>query len=333
MTGPEVSNFVGAPTEDRRPPFPPGWFMVAGADDISPGEVIGRTRLGEEVAAFREADGRVAVPSAFCPHLGADMGFGGKVVDGALRCPFHSLRWNGTGRCVGSEYPNDPPYPETLAKYPTFDRFGYNFGWSDPHRRPPHFDIPDLDLDGWTEPLETTIEIAVPPETVRENGVDGAHFGVMRGFWLSDTRYEDRGTSFHSESNVTTPNFLRTGAAEFATFFDTDTCGLGYARSLNTAEAVGLRYRVLLLTVPGRLDFTAVTMDARPADGLVGGLPVEEVGDFVHRGAVGGVRQDVWIWEHVRFLDNPRLVRGDGPFPRFRRWAQQFRPDGQASSL
>ncbi|HRA35984.1 MAG TPA: hypothetical protein PK748_13685, partial [Acidimicrobiales bacterium] len=71
--------------------------------------------------------------------------------------------------------------------------------------------------------------------------------------------------------------------------------------------------------------FTVATTVRRPAEGdRVAGVPVEEVADFMHRGAVGGVRQDVPIWEGLRYVDQPRLVKGDGPIPRFRHWARQF---------
>jgi hypothetical protein len=70
-----------------------------------------------------------------------------------------------------------------------------------------------------------------------------------------------------------------------------------------------------------------VTTVERPAVGdAIAGVPVAEVADFMHRGAVGGVRQDIPIWEGLRPVAEPRLVKGDGPIPRFRRWARQFDP-------
>ena len=313
---------------DPRPPFRVGWFMVARSADLAPGSLLERTFVGEQVVAFRTESGRAAVVAAHCPHLGANLARGGAVVGEALRCPFHSLRWGPDGTCVGSEYPGDPDYAVRLPAYPTIERFGFLFAWHHPAGGEPTFDIPDLDLAGWTAITVTTIPIAAHVETVHENGVDAVHFGVVHGFPLSGTRYEERGPSFHSEFHFATPNFLREGPPEITTFFDTDAHGPGYAHSLNTAEAVGLRYRVLLLTTPttaGSLDFTVATTVQRPAEGdRVAGVPVDEVADFMHRGAVGGVRQDVPIWEGLRYVDQPRLVKGDGPIPRFRHWARQF---------
>jgi phenylpropionate dioxygenase-like ring-hydroxylating dioxygenase large terminal subunit len=317
---------------DPRPPFPIGWFMVASSADVPAGGLLERTWMGEQIVAFRDSTGAPAVLDAHCAHLGANLARGGTVVDGAVRCPFHSLRWDGAGACVGSEYPGDPAYPVRARAYPAIERFGFVFAWHHPAAEPPTFDVPDLDFDGWTEPMVTTIPIATHVETVHENGVDAVHFGVVHGFPLSDPRYADNGTSFHSEFHFATPNFLREGPPEITTFFDTDTHGLGYAHSLNTAEVVGLRYRVLLLTTPttaGHLDFTVVTSVERPKSGdLVSGSRVDDIADLMHRGAVGGVQQDVPIWEGIRYVPEPRLVKGDGPIPRFRHWARQFHPVG-----
>jgi phenylpropionate dioxygenase-like ring-hydroxylating dioxygenase large terminal subunit len=315
---------------DPRPTFPIGWFAVTASADVDPGALVERTFCGDQVVAFRTASGQAAVVSAYCPHLGANLARGGTVVDEALRCPFHSLRWDAEGRCVGSEYPNDPDYAGRLPAYPTIERFGFVFAFHDPTGGAPTYDIPDLDFTGWTEPLVTTLPIATHVETVHENGADAVHFGIVHGFPLSGTTYDARGASFHSEFHFATPNFLREGPPEITTFFDTDTYGLGYAHSLNTAEAVGLRYRVLLVTTPraaGTLDFTVVTSVERPPTGdTIAGVPVDDVADFMHRGAVGGVEQDIPIWEGLRHVPNPRLVKGDGPIGRFRTWAAQFHP-------
>jgi len=303
--------------------------MVCGAE-LEAGSLLERTWMGQQVVAFRTWSGSVAVVSAYCPHLGANLARGGTVVEESLRCPFHSLRWGVDGRCIGSEYPGNPPYAETLPTFPTIERFGFVFAWHHPDGGEPSFDVPDLDLDGWTDLIVTTIPIDTHVETVHENGADAVHFGIVHGFPLSGTAYESRGSSFHSEFHFATPNFLREGPAEMITFFDTDTHGLGYAHSLNTADSVGLQYRVLLLTTPtrsGSLDFTLASTVRRPPSGdRIAGVPVAEVAEFMHRGALGGVHQDVPIWEGMLHVDHPRLVKGDGPIPRFRHWAQQFRP-------
>jgi 3-ketosteroid 9alpha-monooxygenase subunit A len=199
---------------DPRPRFPIGWFEVCRSADLAGERIAERTWMGDQVVAFRTSSGQAAVLSAYCPHLGANLARGGRVVDDAIRCPFHSLRWAADGRCVGSEYPGDPDYPVTIRSFPTIERFGFVFAWHDPTGGEPTFEVPDLELEGWTELEITTIPIAAHVETIHENGVDAVHFGVVHGFPLSEQRYAESGTSFHSEFHFSTPNFLRAGPPE-----------------------------------------------------------------------------------------------------------------------
>lgn len=56
---------------------------------------------GLELAVFRAVNGEVYALDAFCPHLGANLGVGGKVRGTCLECPFHSWRFNGAdGKCT-----------------------------------------------------------------------------------------------------------------------------------------------------------------------------------------------------------------------------------------
>jgi hypothetical protein len=45
--------------------------------------------FSRELVLFRTQGGQPALLDAFCPHLGANLSVGGRVVDGNIRCPFH----------------------------------------------------------------------------------------------------------------------------------------------------------------------------------------------------------------------------------------------------
>ena len=79
------------------PPFPNGWFQVAFSDELSTGDVLPLQYFGRHLVLFRGEDGGARALDAFCPHLGAHLGYGGKVEDNCIRCPFHAWRWNGSG--------------------------------------------------------------------------------------------------------------------------------------------------------------------------------------------------------------------------------------------
>ena len=81
-------------------PMPFGWFKVALADDVPAGAVITRHYFGTELVVWRDDEGRVACQEAYCPHLGAHLGWGGKVEGQRIRCPFHGWVFDCDGNNV-----------------------------------------------------------------------------------------------------------------------------------------------------------------------------------------------------------------------------------------
>jgi cholesterol 7-dehydrogenase len=47
------------------------------------------TCLGQHLVLFRTEKDEAKVLDAYCPHMGADLGVGGKVVGDCIECPFH----------------------------------------------------------------------------------------------------------------------------------------------------------------------------------------------------------------------------------------------------
>lgn len=83
---------------------PSGNWYVLGASDAIKNRPYGTSVAGQELVAWRGADGALKVGPGACPHLGADLATG--TVDcGALICPWHGLRLEG-GREFGWR-----PYP------------------------------------------------------------------------------------------------------------------------------------------------------------------------------------------------------------------------------
>lgn len=60
---------------------------------------------GEQVAVFRGTEGKAYVVDAYCPHLGANLAVGGRVVGQSIECPFHGWQFRGEdGKCVRIPY-------------------------------------------------------------------------------------------------------------------------------------------------------------------------------------------------------------------------------------
>ena len=79
-------SFVGGELCDGVPAFPESWYHLAMSSELPPGGVLTRRVCGREVVAFRTVTGSLGVLDAHCPHLGAHLGHGGRVVGEALRC-------------------------------------------------------------------------------------------------------------------------------------------------------------------------------------------------------------------------------------------------------
>lgn len=60
---------------------------------------------GEQVAVFRSQEGKAYVVDGYCPHLGANLAVGGRVVGNCIECPFHGWQFQGSdGKCVKIPY-------------------------------------------------------------------------------------------------------------------------------------------------------------------------------------------------------------------------------------
>jgi 3-ketosteroid 9alpha-monooxygenase subunit A len=71
---------------------PSGWFQVAWSAEIGVGDVRPLRYFDTDLVAFRGTSGRLTVLDAHCPHMGADLGYGGRVEGDDIVCPFHAWR-------------------------------------------------------------------------------------------------------------------------------------------------------------------------------------------------------------------------------------------------
>ncbi|MCB1615493.1 MAG: Rieske 2Fe-2S domain-containing protein [Pseudomonadales bacterium] len=114
------------------------WYVVAFADELKAGEVIGKDFLNTRVAVYRKACGEVVVTTARCPHMGADLSLG-DVVNDQLRCAYHHFSFDCHGVCQ-SVPSNDPVPPGAkIFSYPCVERFGliWAFNGEKPRFPPP----------------------------------------------------------------------------------------------------------------------------------------------------------------------------------------------------
>ncbi|WAS96056.1 Rieske 2Fe-2S domain-containing protein [Nannocystis punicea] len=107
------------------------WYAIARARAVPRRRPLALRRFGRALALFRGADGKIAAVDATCPHRGADL-TAGRVVDGALQCPYHGFRFAPDGRClaVPCEGPRFRIADELAARtYPVREAHGLVWLW------------------------------------------------------------------------------------------------------------------------------------------------------------------------------------------------------------
>jgi nitrite reductase/ring-hydroxylating ferredoxin subunit len=128
------------PTEGENGVYTQSWFPICLSDELETGRVISREFLGGRVLVYRDSDGKAHVMSAYCPHLGADIGVGAVIGDN-VQCPFHHWQFASAGHCVKTAIGDHPPRTARLFKFPTIERLGLVMAFNGVK---PLFDFPDL---------------------------------------------------------------------------------------------------------------------------------------------------------------------------------------------
>ena len=96
-------------------PIPSGWFQVLYSNELEVGQAKPLEYFDQELVAFRTESGQAKVVDAYCPHMGAHLGYGirdqaghgSAVVGESIVCPFHGWAYDGEGKCkiCGEHHP------------------------------------------------------------------------------------------------------------------------------------------------------------------------------------------------------------------------------------
>jgi vanillate O-demethylase monooxygenase subunit len=105
------------------------WYVAAWSAEVSAHRPFARTLLDEPVVLFRDPHGRAQALADRCPHRFAPL-HKGDVRDGTLGCPYHGLRFDGTGRCTLNPH-GDGRIPEAarVRSFPLLERHGAIWIW------------------------------------------------------------------------------------------------------------------------------------------------------------------------------------------------------------
>ncbi|HYM14710.1 MAG TPA: Rieske 2Fe-2S domain-containing protein [Dehalococcoidia bacterium] len=319
---PGTSRFPDAPPDYRFPipPFPNGWFQVAYSDELPVNGVMPLEYFGTHLVLWRDAAGAAHVLDAFCPHLGAHLGYGGRVEDGCIRCPFHAWRFNGEGACVEVPYANKIPPLAKLDPWHVCEANGLVMVWHHLGGKAPQWDVPrlaEVGSPGWTDYTRRRWKIRSHNQEMGENAVDSAHFKYVHGTPEQPmTRAEIDGHIFRAKSpvNYTTPQGTVEGGIESTNY------GFGFG----VVRFTGIVETMLVSSVTPidgeymdvRFSFSVKKLGSADATAGVGRAFIAEI--------ERQLGQDIPIWEHKVMKSRPVLCDGDGPIGVYRRWCKQF---------
>jgi vanillate O-demethylase monooxygenase subunit len=120
------------------------WYVAAWSEELESGALLARRLLDEPVVLYRDADGRVHALADRCAHRFAPLSMG-RIVEGVVQCPYHGLRFDGSGACVHN--PHGPvPKAARVRSYPVLERYSAVWIWmGDPSQADPAT-LPEFDF-------------------------------------------------------------------------------------------------------------------------------------------------------------------------------------------
>ncbi len=311
-------------------PMPNGWFAVAFSRDLRVGDVRPIEYFGEEMVLFRTRDARARVLDAFCPHLGAHFGYGGRVMGETLRCPFHGWQFDGeSGACSRIPYCERIPKRARVKSWTTQEKNGFIWVWHHAEDKPPEWDFPSLpefENPDWSEPRSFEKVLDAPVQDTHENNNDPVHFQFVHGqpdtppgeihYDEDSTHYQIRNTS---EQEMPNGSFVMTLVR--------DSWGLG----LTAVRSEGIPGAGLLM-----YSSTTPINDRQVHSRWLltcSNNMVDVAGEEFMNRLTTGVQQDLAIWRNKVHRAKPVLCEADTYLAGFRKWARQFysRPVGSVS--
>ncbi len=307
--------------EDHTLPIPNGWFAVEWSHALREGDVRPIHYFGEDMVLFRTRSGHARVLDAFCPHLGAHLGHGGRVMGETVRCPFHGWQYDGTnGSCVHIPYCERIPQQARVRAWEVQEKNGMIFAWRHDEDKAPEWDFPQLPEIGhpeWSEPRFFELEIPAHVQDTHENNNDPVHFHFVHGMTAtppSEIRFSEDGRHYQivSHSEQQTP------FGTFQTSLVRDSWGLGLTavRSAGIEDAGLLMYSSTTPIDAHRVHSRWLLTATRNW--------VDLAGEEFMKGLTSGVQQDFPIWSNKVHRARPVLCEADVYLADFRKWARQF---------
>jgi phenylpropionate dioxygenase-like ring-hydroxylating dioxygenase large terminal subunit len=323
----DVPNRPSAEERNLTEGYPFGWYAVCYSDELEVGQVKPVRYFGREFVVWRGEDGTARVLDAYCRHLGAHMGYGGRVNGNDLECPFHAWQYDGTGAVTNIPYSRTVPpqakRADCVRSWQVVERNGFVSVWYHPEGLPPKWEIenyPEVGSADWTPYTKSEWRVFTSMRNMHDNGVDGAHFlYIHRTAHYPDSEVTFAGNEWNAvaRAKLGTPRGLVDGAI----VSHNRGPGLGNVRFQGISET--LLVSAITPVAPDELHVRfAFTQPKAEAEGPTGGLARALIRDIGKQ-----LDQDKIVWDRMRYEDHPLMCEGDGPVPAARERFDRFMSD------
>lgn len=316
---------VGTLLERSPMPIPFGWFFVDYSENLQAGELRMVKIFDQEWVLFRGENGKVGMTDPYCPHLGAHIGQGGKVVGDCVQCPFHHWEFNPEGFCTTIPYAKVmPPVVKkkaVLRTLPIQERYGLILAWYHPEDAEPTWELPHIPCmedEGWVGDKRGQWTAYTCVQEIAENGVDTAHLKFLHGAPIVppiEVEYDGIVQHFNigqgyivgttwGASGLGTVTFTQEGVS--ATLFS-------YSQPIGREETrMNMSFR--------HQAYPKGSREEAIAHKLIEHMVHEAEGET----SAGFESVDMIVWNNKKYRHKPLLCDGDGPILQFRKWFRQY---------
>ncbi len=298
------------------PEFPMGWFSVSRGHELQVGEVKPVQAFDRELVLYRTRSGVAVVQDAFCPHLGAHLGHGGRVVGESVRCPFHGWRFGTDGKCEEIPYCDEIPERARLRTWHTEEKNGEVYVWYHPENTGPQWELPELRELGdpnWTVPRYAEFLVPAHVQDIAENSCDPVHFQYVHrqpDVPPSEVTVEENGRILHLRSDASKaaiPSKLHAMVFNPGFALVRNSYGPGAEMVVyNSAQPINRHETRMRWTLSVRREIEDLA------------------GDAVMQGIIDGLGDDYPIWANKVHKHRPVFCKEDKTLVLFRKWVRQF---------
>jgi phenylpropionate dioxygenase-like ring-hydroxylating dioxygenase large terminal subunit len=310
-------------------PFPSGWFRIAYSHELTLKKVLSLYYFGKDLVIFRTEDGTACVMDAHCPHLGAHLGYGGKVKGETIQCPFHGWCFDSNGHCTDIPYTNKIPSKAQIQTWSVREVNGLIFVYYHAWGEAPTWEIPDIPEYSSSEwmPFRPTYQWKLRShiQELGEQIVDIAHLPTVHldDSVKSDLPYVDGSVwrqNFCTQRAFTTRLFN----TQIQTQYEVTLYGLGYSLQRYYTKAItDLHFVLLFLYTPIDEEFVEVHL-VSSVKKLFNKAATFAFTALMLQDLKKEAEKDIAILEKKLYRPHPLLCEGDGEIVKYRQWASQF---------